>query len=126
LKPVKDASGTTLPAGRQLDSFAQLTDDGSTACGCWVYSGCYTPQGNQMARRDNNDPADRGIAPGWAWAWPANRRVLYNRASCDPQGKPWSEKKKLIEWNGARWIGFDVPDYGPTIAPDQGVGPFIL
>jgi formate dehydrogenase major subunit len=126
LKPVKDAAGTIIPAGRQLDSFAQMTDDGSTACGCWIYSGCYTPQGNQMARRDNNDPADRGIAPGWAWAWPANRRVLYNRASCDPQGKPWSEKKKLIEWNGTRWIGFDVPDYGPTIAPDQGVGPFIL
>ncbi len=126
LQPIKDALGVTIPAGRQLDSFAQLTDDGGTACGCWIYSGCYTQQGNQMARRDNSDPADRGIAPGWAWAWPANRRVLYNRASCDPRGKPWSEKKKLIEWNGTRWIGFDVPDYGPTIAPEQGVGPFIL
>jgi formate dehydrogenase major subunit len=126
LRPMKDASGATIPAGHQLDSFAQLTDDGSTACGCWIYSGCYTSQGNQMARRDNSDPADRGIAPGWAWAWPANRRVLYNRASCDPRGKPWSEKKKLIEWNGSRWVGFDVPDYGPAIAPEQGVGPFIL
>jgi formate dehydrogenase major subunit len=126
LAPVKDASGATLPAGRQLDSFAQLTDDGSTACGCWIYSGCYTPAGNQMARRDNNDPADRGIAPNWAWAWPVNRRVLYNRASCDPSGKPWSEKKKLIEWNGSKWVGFDVPDYGPTVAPDKNVGPFIL
>jgi formate dehydrogenase major subunit len=126
LKPIKDTSGATIPAGRQVDGFAQLADDGSTACGCWVYSGCYTQQGNQMARRDNSDPADRGIAPNWAWSWPANRRVLYNRASCDLQGKPWSEKKKLIEWNGSRWVGFDVPDYGPTIPPDQGVGPFIM
>jgi formate dehydrogenase major subunit len=79
-----------------------------------------------MARRDNSDPGDRGIAPNWAFAWPANRRVLYNRASCDPEGRPWSEKKKLIEWNGKQWIGFDVPDYGVTVAPDKGVGPFIL
>ena len=73
------------------------------------------------------DPGDRGIAPNWAWAWPANRRILYNRASCDTQGKPWAERKKLIEWNGTRkWVGFDVPDYGPTVAPDKNVGPFIL
>ncbi len=126
LADIKDASGALLPAGRQLDSFAQLTDDGTTACGCWVYSGCFTERGNQMARRDNTDPGDRGIAPNWAWAWPANRRILYNRASCDPQGKPWSERKKLIEWNGAKWVGFDVPDYGPTVAPDKNVGPFIM
>ena len=123
---VKDANGMVLPAGRQLDGFSQLRDDGSTACGCWVYSGCFTERGNQMARRDNTDPGDRGIAPNWAWAWPANRRVLYNRASCDLQGRPWSEKKKLIEWNGSKWVGFDVPDYGPTVAPDKGVMPFIM
>jgi formate dehydrogenase major subunit len=129
LEPITDPadpSKVVLAAGKQLDSFAQLRDDGKTACGCWVYSGCYTERGNQMARRDNSDPGDRGIAPNWAWAWPANRRVLYNRASCDPQGKPWSEKKKIIEWNGKQWIGFDVPDYGPTVAPSQGVGPFIM
>ncbi len=79
-----------------------------------------------MARRDNTDPGDRGIAPNWAWAWPANRRILYNRASCDPAGKPWSERKKLIEWNGTSWVGFDVPDYGLTVAPDKDVGPFIM
>jgi formate dehydrogenase major subunit len=119
-------SGTVIKAGRQLDGFGQLKDDGTTACGCWVYSGCYTERGNQMARRDNTDPGDRGIAPNWAWAWPANRRILYNRASCDPQGKPWSERKKLIEWNGAAWVGFDVPDYGLNVSPDKDVGPFIL
>jgi formate dehydrogenase major subunit len=119
-------AGTPIKAGRQLAGFSQLTDDGTTACGCWVYSGCFTEAGNQMARRDNTDPGDRGIAPGWAWAWPANRRILYNRASCDPAGKPWSERKKLIEWDGKSWVGFDVPDYGLTTAPDRNVGPFIL
>ncbi len=118
--------GTAIAAGRQLEGFGQLKDDGTTACGCWIYSGCYTERGNQMARRDNTDPGDRGIASNWAWAWPANRRILYNRASCDPQGRPWSERKKLIEWNGKKWVGFDVPDYGITLSPDKDVGPFIL
>ena len=126
LVDIKDASGATIPAGKQVDGFAQLADDGTTACGCWVYSGCFTEKGNQMARRDNTDPGDRGIAPNWAWAWPSNRRILYNRASCDPQGKPWAERKKLIEWNGTRWVGFDIPDYGPTVAPEKNVGPFIM
>lgn len=126
LAPIQDSAGATIPAGKQVDGFAQLKDDGTTACACWVYSGCYTEKGNTMARRDNTDPGDKGIAPNWAFAWPANRRVLYNRASCDPEGKPWSEKKKLIEWNGKQWVGFDVPDFGPTSAPEAGVGPFIL
>ena len=79
-----------VKAGSQLDGFAQLRDDGSTMCGCWIFSGCYTEGGNQMARRDATDPREAGIAPNWAWAWPANRRILYNRASADPSGKPWN------------------------------------
>jgi len=126
LAEIKAPSGATIPAGKQLDSFAFLKDDGTTACGCWIYSGAFTEAGNQMARRDNTDPGDRGIAPNWAWAWPVNRRILYNRASCDPAGKPWAERKKLIEWNGTTWVGFDVPDYGLNVAPDKNVGPFIL
>ncbi len=126
LADIADPGGAPVAAGQQLSGFAQLKDDGTTACGCWVYSGCFTERGNQMARRDNTDPGDRGIAPNWAWAWPANRRILYNRASCDPQGKPWSERKKLIEWNGSKWVGFDIPDYGLTVAPDKNVGPFIM
>ena len=121
-----DPTKVIMAAGKQLDGFAQLRDDGSTASGCWVYSGCYTEAGNMMARRSTSDPGDVGIAPKWAWAWPANRRILYNRASADKNGKPWSDKKRLIEWNGKQWIGFDVPDYGPTIPPEKGVGPFIL
>ncbi len=126
LEKITDPAGVTLAAGRQVDGFSQLRDDGTTACGCWVYSGCYTEKGNQMARRDNTDPGERGIAASWAWAWPANRRILYNRASADPQGKPWAESKKIIEWNGTQWVGFDVPDYGVAVAPEKGVGPFIL
>ena len=128
LSPIKDPvdPSKTIPAGKQLDSFSQLQADGSTACGCWIYTGQYTEAGNIMARRNTADPGDAGIAPGWAFAWPANRRILYNRASADGNGKPWNPDKKLIEWNGSKWIGFDVPDYAATTAPDKGMGPFIL
>ena len=68
--------------------FAQLRDDGTTSCGCWIFAGSWTPEGNQMARRDNADPSGLGNTLGWAWAWPLNRRILYNRASADPQGNP--------------------------------------
>jgi formate dehydrogenase-N alpha subunit len=121
-----DATKVLVPAGRQLDSFAQLTDDGKTASGCWIYAGSFTEAGNQMARRDPIDPGDAGLAPRWAWSWPANRRILYNRASSDPQGKPWAPHKPLVWWNGTRWVGFDVPDYVPTLAPEKGAGPFIM
>lgn len=121
-----DPAKMLLTAGKQLDTFAQLRDDGTTASGCWIYSGSYTEAGNMMARRSTADPGEAGIAPKWAWAWPVNRRILYNRASADTKGKPWSEKKKLIEWNGKAWTGFDVPDYGPNVPPEKSVGPFIL
>ena len=79
-----------------------------------------------MARRDATDPREQGIAPNWAWAWPANRRILYNRAGADLAGKPWNPSKPIIEWDGSRWVGIDVPDYGPTTNPSEGVGPFIM
>jgi formate dehydrogenase major subunit len=127
LADLKDASGAvTARAGQLLDSFAQLRDDGTTASSCWIFAGSFTEKGNQMARRDTSDPRDQGIAPNWAWAWPANRRILYNRASADPSGKPWNPEKPIIEWNGSRWTGIDVPDYGPTIKPSDSVGPFIM
>ena len=122
----KDASVVLLRAGQQLDGFAQLRDDGKTACGCWIYSGCFTEKGNQMARRDNADPYESGLAPNWAWAWPVNRRILYNRASCDLEGKPWNPKRKVIEWDGKKWSGADVPDYPPTVKPEAGMNPFIM
>ena len=127
LADLKDASGAvTAKAGQLLDGFAQLRDDGSTASGCWIFSGCYTEKGNQMARRDASDPREQGIAPNWAWAWPANRRILYNRASANPDGKAWNPKKPVVEWNGTQWAGIDVPDYPPAAKPSDGVSPFIM
>jgi formate dehydrogenase major subunit len=126
LTDLKDANGKTLlKAGQQLDGFGQLRDDGSTMSGCWIFSGSFTEKGNQMARRDASDPREAGIAPNWAWAWPANRRILYNRASADPAGKPWNPAKSLIEWNGSKWVGLDVPDY-TAAAPSENVSPFIM
>jgi formate dehydrogenase major subunit len=127
LTDLKDASGAvTVQAGKLLDGFAQLRDDGTTASGCWIFTGCYTEKGNQMARRDATDPREQGVAPNWAWAWPANRRILYNRASADLEGRAWNPNKPIIEWNGQQWTGIDVPDYTPTTKPSDGVGPFIM
>lgn len=121
-----DPTKVLLRAGQQLPSFVAMTADGKTAAGCWIYTGVYTDAGNMSMRRDASDPTGKGVHPNWGFAWPANRRVLYNRASSDPSGKPWSERKKYVFWNGARWTGADVPDYGPTVAPDKSVGPFIM
>ncbi len=127
LVDLKDDTGAvTVKAGRLLDGFAQLRDDGSTASGCWIFSGCYTEKGNQMARRDATDPREQGIAPNWAWAWPANRRIMYNRAGADLNGKAWNPAKPLVQWNGSQWTGIDVPDYAPAAKPSDGVGPFIM
>jgi len=81
-----------------------------------------------MARRDNSDPSGLGNTPNWAFAWPANRRILYNRASCDPAGKPWDAKRNVISWNAkeSKWTGMDVPDMRPDAAPEENVGPFIM
>jgi formate dehydrogenase major subunit len=120
-----DPTKVLLQKGKQVVSFAALRDDGSTACACWIYSGCFNEAGNNMARRDNTDPDDTGIYGKWAWAWPVNRRILYNRASADLQGNSWDPKRKLIAWNGTAWSGYDVPDIAPDAKPDV-VGPFIL
>jgi formate dehydrogenase major subunit len=117
-----------VKAGEQVPGFAMLRDDGSTACGCWIYSGAWTQAGNQMARRDNSDPWGIGQTLNWAWAWPANRRILYNAASSQPNGKPWDAKRKLVQWGGERWGGADVPDIRADANPeeDSRVQPFIM
>lgn len=122
----KDPSRILVKAGQQLSSFAQLRDDGSTASGTWIFCGAWTEAGNQMARRETADPSGLGLAPEWAWAWPLNRRILYNRASCDPAGRPWNPHRKLIEWDGQRWSGYDVPDFKLDAGPDSEVSPFIM
>jgi formate dehydrogenase major subunit len=120
-----DPGKVLFAKGKQLPGFAALTDDGRTASACWIYSGSFTEAGNQMARRDTSDPDETGAYSKWAWSWPANRRILYNRASADITGKPWDPSRKLLEWNGTQWTGYDVPDIGPTMKPDV-VGPFIM
>ncbi len=126
LADIVDDKGVVLAKkGQQLGTFAHLRDDGSTSSGCWIFAGSWTPDGNQMARRDNTDPSGLGNTLNWSWAWPLNRRILYNRASADPQGKPWDPKRELMRWNGTKWAGQDIPDYS-TAAPGSGVGPFIM
>jgi formate dehydrogenase major subunit len=120
-----DATKVLVEKGKQVLSFAQLRDDGTTSCGCWIYSGCFNEKGNNMARRDNSDPDDAGFYSKWAFSWPVNRRILYNRASADLTGKPWDPSRKVIAWNGEKWEGYDVPDIVPTAKPDV-VGPFIM
>ncbi|TAK50162.1 MAG: formate dehydrogenase-N subunit alpha [Xanthobacteraceae bacterium] len=120
-----DPTKVILAKGKQVVSFAALRDDGKTACGCWIYSGCFNEAGNNMARRDTNDPDSTGAYSTWAWSWPVNRRILYNRASSDINGKPWDDSRKLLWWDGAKWTGYDVPDIAPTAKPDV-VGPFIM
>ncbi|SFA80283.1 formate dehydrogenase (quinone-dependent) catalytic subunit [Collimonas sp. OK607] len=122
----KDATKIVRKKGEQVAGFAELRDDGSTASGCWIFAGCWTEAGNQMARRDNSDPTGIGQTLNWAWAWPANRRILYNRASCDLNGKPFDQKRKVISWNGQKWGGVDVPDFKVDEAPTGGMGPFIM
>jgi formate dehydrogenase major subunit len=118
----------TIKRGQQLPGFAWLKDDGTTSCGNWIYSGCWTEAGPQLARRGTEDPSGLGIYQNWAWSWPANRRVLYNRASCDESGKPWDPTRKQVWWNEAAqlWIGNDVPDFKPDSAPKEHMGPFIM
>jgi len=122
------ATKQTIRAGQQLPGFAFLRDDGSTSCGNWIYSGCWTEAGPQLARRGTEDPSGLGIYPNWAWSWPANRRVLYNRASCDPAGKPWDPDRRQIWWDedSHKWIGNDVPDFKPDSNPKDHMGPFIM
>lgn len=115
-------------AGQQLPTFALLRDDGSTSCGNWLYCGSWTEAGAMMQRRGTEDPSGLGIYPNWAWSWPANRRVLYNRASCDPGGKPWDAERRQVWWNEAagKWVGNDVPDFKPDSHPRDHMGPFIM
>ena len=122
------ATKVQIKAGQQLPGFAWLKDDGTTACGNWIYSGSFTEAGNQTARRDPSDPSNMGVHPGWGWSWPANRRVLYNRASCDVDGKPWDATRKQIWWNEdqQKWVGNDVPDFKADSKPKDHMGPFIM
>ena len=121
-----DPGKIVLRAGEQVAGFGVLRDDGSTSCGNWLYSGCWSQAGNLTARRDTSDPTGLGVYQNWGYSWPANRRILYNRASADKDGKPWDPSRRYVYWDGARWTGADVPDMAPAAAPARGVGAFIM
>jgi formate dehydrogenase major subunit len=105
--------------GKALGSYKELKADGSTSCGCWIYCGVYADGENQAARRTPHWEQTR-VAPEWGWAWPANRRIIYNRASADPDGEPWSERKQYVWWDRRKetWTGDDVPDFDEKKPPD--------
>jgi formate dehydrogenase major subunit len=146
---LREINGYDWKTGKALDSFAQLKDDGSTACGAWIYTGVYAAGKNQAARRHG----DGWVSPEWGFSWPANRRLMYNRCSADLKGNPWPKEARLarehprtgqafrgyVYWDGTRWVGLDVPDFPLNKAPDtkavpngvgldahDGASPFIM
>ncbi len=120
----KEVSGRSIGDARQVDGFGELRADGSTLCGNWLYSGSFTEAGNMMDRRGQEDPTGLGLFADYAWSWPANRRVLYNRASADADGRPWDATRAPIRWDDGRYLG-DVADYGASAPPEQ-YGSFIM
>jgi formate dehydrogenase major subunit len=126
----QEVNGWDLSTGQRLDTFGALKDDGTTTAGDWIYTGHYPEDGNLTKRRggvqdpEANDPTGMGFYPNWAWSWPVNRRVLYNRASADPQGQPWDPQRPGISWDAGAgaWVG-DVPDYPPTADPADPASP---
>ena len=109
---------STLRDAPHVPGFAVLKSDGSTACGSWIYSGVYPEPGNNRAA--SRISSDDYTFQKWGFSWPANRRILYNRASADPQGRPWSERKKYVWWDEEqkKWTGVDVPDFPLSKPPD--------
>jgi formate dehydrogenase major subunit len=125
VRTAEHAQAYNLHEAPHVASFVDLKDNGSTACGSWIYCGVYpAPENNRAAAR--NPEGDTFL--GWGFAWPANRRILYNRASADPEGKPWSERKKYIWWDEQerKWTGFDVPDFPVNKPPDYTPSPGAL
>lgn len=119
---------TEFKKGQCVPGFGNLLDDGSTCSGNWVHSGSFGADGeNKMAKRGKDDPTGLGLYPNWAYVWPVNRRIMYNRASCDPTGKPYNPKRKILEWVGDKWVG-DVPDgpWPPMADKEKGKYPFIM
>src|SRR5438874_12205237 len=117
---LKEINGYTVADRAPVESYTSLKDDGSTACGCWIYSGVYKDGVNQAARKKSWKDQGSWVALEWAWAWPSNRRIMYNRASADPDGSPWSERKKYVWWDAEKgeWTGFDEVDFIKDRPPD--------
>jgi formate dehydrogenase major subunit len=118
---LREINGYTWPSRDQIADFADLEDDGTTACGCWIYTGAYPANDRNQARsRVPDSPGGPGTHLNWAFAWPSNRRIMYNRASADLKGRPWSERKRYVWWDEAtrRWTGVDRPEFALDKPPD--------
>lgn len=126
-KVAKEINGYDLTTGKLMANFVGLKDDGTTSCGNWLYSASYTEAGNMAARRKKTDPTGLGLYPEWAWCWPLNRRIIYNRASVDLEGNPRNPKRPLLRWDPSekKWIG-DVPDNAVPPMGTNGAYPFIM
>jgi formate dehydrogenase major subunit len=119
---------TEFRKGQLVPTFGMLQTDGSTSSGNWVICGSFGADGeNKMAKRGKDDPTRLGLYPNWSYAWPVNRRIIYNRASCDINGKPYNPKRNILEWTGDKWVG-DVPDgpWPPMADKAKGKYPFIM
>jgi len=113
-----EINGYTWPDKKQVKAYRELNDDGSTACGCWIYSGVF-PEGS-VNRANQREPKDY-LGHGWGFSWPNDSRIIYNRASARPDGRPWSERKKLVWWDEAKgeWTGMDRADFDLQKRPDD-------
>ena len=135
---MKELNGFTWDSnakqGKLVANFTKLKDDGSTACGNWLFSGVYPEEGKNLAKAqtDTSDPSGLGLYPKWTFAWPVNRRIIYNRCSADPAGNPWNPDKDLVAWDGTQWLHNDVPDFawkkdGKPVAPAvSAANPYIM
>ena len=124
-------NGYTVADNKLVKNFSQLQANGTTACGVWIYSGYYNnnaapgdPSKQPTGSRLKDDPSGLGLYPQWAFSWPLNRRIVYNRASADMKGKPWNPERALVAWNGTKWVNNDVPDFVFQVAnPDGTITP---
>jgi len=121
----KEMNGYDLNTGKLLSSPGGLKNDGTTSCGNWLWCGMYTEEGNMAARRGTTDPSGIGLFPNWGWAWPVNRRIMYNRASVDLDGRPWDTDHPVISWDSTSWVG-DVADGGASPISLGGGYPFVM
>lgn len=125
LQVTKEMNGYDLTTGKLLSGPGALKSDGTTSCGNWLWCGMYTEEGNMSQRRGTSDPSGIGLFPDWGWSWPTNRRIMYNRASVDLDGKPWDTGRPVISWEFGSWVG-DVPDGGWPPVSSSGKYPFVM